>query len=218
MRRLLAVAVIAMAMAVAWASQGAIAREGSLVPDPAKEEEFVAKINDLRAAQGLARLTVHGELAAKARDWAETMAEAGDIWHSNLPDGITVRWRRLGENVGTGGTVDALHQAFVDSPSHYENLVDPGFRYVGVGVFLDADETIFVSEVFMELASQPAPATPAPNTGTPTSPGATPAQPISNVKAGPGSPDGATTSGPGAVNEPSSRLVSVLGQLRALDA
>ena len=217
MRRLLAVAVIVMMMAVAWASQGAFAREGGLVPDPAKEEEFVAKINDLRAAQGLAQLTVHGELAAKARDWAQTMAEGGDIWHSNLPDGITVQWRRLGENVGTGGTVDALHQAFVDSPSHYENLVDPGFRYVGIGVFLDADETIFVSEVFMELASQPAPATPAPNTGTPTSPGGTPAQPISNVKAGSGPPDGVTRGEPGAASEPSSRLVSVLGQLRALD-
>lgn len=217
MRRLLAATAI-VTVTVMGAPHGASAEEG-LANDPAKEDEFVAKINDLRASQGLGQLQVHDQLTAKARDWAATMAEAGDIWHSNLPDGITVQWRRLGENVGMGGTVDALHQAFIDSPSHYENLVDPGFRYVGIGVFLDADETIFVSEVFMELASQPAPATPAPSTGTPTSDDGR-ALPVSSVKPG-SSPSGERVRGaPGVGSDharPSARLVSQLGRLHALD-
>lgn len=221
MRRLVAGTAMVMT-AVLAVPQGATAQEGGLVNDPAKENEFVTRINALRADHGLGTLQIHGQLTAKARDWAETMAEAGQIWHSNLPDGVTVQWKRLGENVGMGGTVDALHQAFIDSPSHYENLVDPGFRYVGIGVFLDADGTVFVSEVFMELASQPAPATPAPSTGTPNSPDDA-AQPISNVVSpGPSSGGERPRSAPARAGDapgpgPSPRLVSVLDRLRTLD-
>lgn len=219
---MLAAAAVVTTVVVMGAPQGAAAREGGLVNDPAKEAEFVARINDLRADQGLVALKVHNQLVAKARDWAETMGEAGEIWHSHLPDGVTVKWRRLGENVGMGGTVDALHEAFVASPGHYENLIDPGFRYVGIGVFLDAEGTIFVSEVFMELASQPAPATPAPTTGTPSSSPGT-AQPISNVTPGSEAADGERFRGDGdgaAVGDvpgPSPRLTSVLDRLHALD-
>jgi hypothetical protein len=97
------------------------------------------------------------------------MAAANNIFHSNLADGAPPEWVRLGENVGRGPSVDAIHNALVASPEHYRNLTDPGFRYVGVGV-VNANGTLFVSEVFMESASQPAPSTSAPAAGT-SSPG-----------------------------------------------
>lgn len=192
-----------------------------LVNDPEKESEFVTMINDLRQSEGLGTLEVHEQLTAKARDWSHTMADAGEIWHSELPDGITVNWKRLGENVGMGGSVEALNQAFIDSPGHYENLIDPGFRHVGLGVTVDSDGTIFVSEVFMELASQPAPAASKPAAGTPNSSDDPPVTtdapsdeertrtvPIANT-----SDDGDAVDH----TEPSPRLSSVLTSLRALD-
>jgi hypothetical protein len=112
---------------------------------------------------------VNGALTAKAQQWAEHMAAVGGISHSNLPDGAPGEWTRLGENVGRGPSVDAIHNALVASPEHYKNLTDPGFRYVGVGV-VNANGTFYVSEVFMESASQPAPSTSAPAAATP-SPG-----------------------------------------------
>jgi len=113
------------------------------------EADFVNRINALRASQGIPRLRVKANLTNKARRWAGTMAAQDRIWHSTLSDGVTVKWQKLGENVGMGPSVAALHDAFVDSPLHYDNLVDPVFRYVGLGV-LTVNGKTFVSEVFMQ--------------------------------------------------------------------
>jgi hypothetical protein len=131
--------------------------------DPVSEEAaFVADINALRAGLGVPALEVHPNLVDKARGWAATMAAAGRIWHSTVPDGITADWAKLGENVGMGGSETGLHAAFVASPHHYDNLIDPAFTYVGVGV-VHAGAIVFVSEVFMKLApAAPPAATPAP--------------------------------------------------------
>ena len=122
------------------------------------EASFVAKINDLRTSKGLPALQVNANLVAKARGWAAGMAAAGRIWHSTLSDGITADWQKLGENVGMGGSVDGLHAAFVASPHHYENLVDPAFGQVGIGIAMSGSGTMFVAEEFMEL--MPTTATP----------------------------------------------------------
>jgi hypothetical protein len=147
------------------------------------EASFVAKINDLRASKGLPALQVNAQLVAKARAWSAGMAAAGKIWHSTLSDGITEDWKKLGENVGMGGSVDGLHTAFVNSPHHYENLVDPAFGYVGIGIVMNGN-TIYVTEEFMQLMppklpviSLPAPTTtttarPAPTTTTAPKPAA----------------------------------------------
>ena len=137
--------------------------------DPGAAGDFVGRTNGLRASLGLGGLNTNGTLVAKAQQWAEQMAAAGDISHSNLADGAPDEWTRLGENVGRGPSVEAIHNALVASPDHYKNLTDPGFRYVGVGV-VNANGTYYVSEVFMESASQPAPNTSAPAAATP-SPG-----------------------------------------------
>ena len=121
------------------------------------EASFVAKINDLRISKGLPALEVNANLVAKARGWAAGMAAAGRIWHSTLSDGITADWQKLGENVGMGGSVDGLHAAFVASPHHYENLVDPDFGYVGIGIVMSSSGTMFVSEMFMKLMPAKAP-------------------------------------------------------------
>ena len=131
------------------------------------EASFVAKINDLRASKGLPALQVDGQLVAKARAWSAGMAAAGKIWHSTLSDGITLDWKKLGENVGMGGSVDGLHTAFVNSPHHYENLVDPAFGYVGVGIVMNGS-TIYVTEEFMQLMPAKAPVVSLPVLTTPT--------------------------------------------------
>jgi hypothetical protein len=77
------------------------------------------------------------------------MAAARRIRHSRLSAGITGDWHKLGENVGMGPSEPRLHAAFVASATHLQNLVDPAFEYVGVGV-LAADGIMFVSQVFMQ--------------------------------------------------------------------
>jgi uncharacterized protein YkwD len=153
-------------MAVAWSLNAdpadarperapmALARPRAAWPREAAQAEgaFMADINRLRTSQGLPVLQMRTNLTAKARRWAATMAGHGRIWHSGLSSGITGRWHKLGENVGRGISEPHLHAAFVASDTHLANIVDPGFRYVGVGVVV-ADGIMFVSEVFMQLPS-----------------------------------------------------------------
>lgn len=133
------------------------------------EAQFVGLINQLRGSRGLAPLAVHGELTARARSWAATMASAGRIFHaSDLSAGITANWVKLGENVGVGGDVGSLFDAFVASPSHLANLVDPAYGHVGVGVVVAGDR-IYTAHRFMAVAPDAPPPPPPPPSAPPTS-------------------------------------------------
>lgn len=141
------------------APSAAVAQTGGSVTPEELEAAFVADTNRIRAEHDLAELPVEPNLVAKARDWSATMASAGKIWHSDLADGITIEWARLGENVGKGGSVESLQAAFVDSPLHYQNIVDVNWQALGIGVTVDEDDTIFVAVEFVEYpGGDPAPA------------------------------------------------------------
>lgn len=129
---------------------GVVPMGSARADDPSDEASFVAQINALRATRGAPALEIDAGLTAKARSWAGTMAGRNAISHSSLADGITAQWQKLGENVGMGGTVEALETAFVNSPRHYENLIDPAFRSVGIGVVRNAAGVLFVAEEFMQ--------------------------------------------------------------------
>ncbi len=124
--------------------------------DAAAEVDFVGRINALRQGWSQRPLQQHTVLINKARGWAQTMANAGHIYHSNLPSGVTVQWSVLGENVGVGPSVASLHDAFVRSSGHLHNLLDPRFNYVGVGVVRQGGR-MWVSEVFMQSNAPPSP-------------------------------------------------------------
>ena len=147
-------------MLAAFAATGLVPMASAHADTLSEESSFVAKINSLRTSKGLDPLTVDAGITGKARAWAQTMADKNMIWHSTLSDGVTADWQKLGENVGMGGSVDGLHVAFVNSPLHYANLVDPTFRSVGIGVVHSDTGILFVSQVFMlarSAASVPAP-------------------------------------------------------------
>jgi hypothetical protein len=141
---------------------GALALHG-LVPasaSPAGDEScFLSAINAARTAAGAAPLSVQGDLLRIARSWSQTMATAGQLFHDpNLSKLAPSSWLTLGENVGTGPTCDAIAQAFMNSPEHRRNILDPAFTTVGVGVVDSADGTVWVTEDFMGTgATVPAP-------------------------------------------------------------
>jgi len=136
--------------------------------DAGAESQFVAAINEVRARAGLPALEVNQELVGVARNWADTMVAGNDIWHNpDLGSQVSAPWVLLGENVGRGSDVQTLMQAFVDSPAHYRNLVEPRFDWVGVGVTWSPDGRMYTAHVFMDLEAAPAPApAPAPTSTT----------------------------------------------------
>ncbi len=185
------------------------------------EAAFVTDTNRIRAEHGLAELPIEPNLVAKARDWSATMAAADEIWHSDLSDGITIEWARLGENVGKGGSVEALQAAFVDSPLHYENIVEENWQAMGIGVTVDEDDTIFVTVEFVEYPdpaattdtsssepSQPDPVSPVADPGIPEPASATPPAPA---------PEEVEGSAPSTDAELATHIDLVLLDLRLLD-
>jgi hypothetical protein len=133
--------------------------------------DLTAMTNADRAAARLKALSTAGDLQSLAQRRSDEMARAGRIYHtSNLGSKVS-GWKRLGENVGRGPDLRDIETAFMNSPSHRENILDPGFSQFGVGVTFDGKEYLYVAVIFREpssTASAPAPA-PAPSpTTTPT--------------------------------------------------
>ncbi len=110
--------------------------------------EFVSKINGLRASKGLGALSVDGRLSGVAQAWAEKMAAANKISHNPALGSVPGNWTKVGENVGTGGDVDAIFDALVASSGHYRNMVEGSFNSIGVGVAVGSDNRIYTSHVF----------------------------------------------------------------------
>ncbi len=130
--------------------------------------QFVNLINRERQAAGLPLLATHLQLTRIARAHAAAMARADDaggscgdghtLHHrSPLDGGITASWYTLRENVGCtgGGGVPALHDAFMASPGHRENILAGDVTFVGVGTWRAGDGTIWVTELFMRGGQAP---------------------------------------------------------------
>lgn len=160
----LIVATVAAAWAVAspMAAGCAQAADQSLISAaPSDSAGFVASINNLRASKGLGMLSVDGNLTDIAQSWANSMGLADGISHrADLRSGVTGDWQTLGENVGVGPSVSSLMDAFIASPGHYKNLVDPRFTHVGVGT-VRVGNLLYTAHEFMAARSVAAPA-PAP--------------------------------------------------------
>lgn len=179
--------------------------------DAGLESQFVSRINSLRASKGLGQLQVSGELVGVARGWTEHMVAAGQISHNPaLGSSVSGAWTKLGENVGVGYEVESLMQAFINSPAHYRNLVDPAWTHVGVGVTVATDGRIYTTHNFMALgAAAPPPTTPP-----------APAVPVARTETPP--PPTTTTTAPPAPPPPEphptwERVTAVLAPLRSLE-
>jgi len=113
------------------------------------EQRFVDLINAERRAAGSGPLVVVPELVEPARAQAQRMIDADRIFHTSDLGSIIDGWKALGENVGRGGNIDSLHQKFMDSPDHRENLLNPAWDGVGVGVIWSGNVP-YVVEIFID--------------------------------------------------------------------
>jgi uncharacterized protein YkwD len=123
---------------------------------PEAERRLMAMVNRERRARGLAPLILDTSLRLIARQHAQEMALWGFVGHGAV-GGQTIRARfafylrpgtRVGENVAVVQTIDEGHRAFVASPAHLENMLDPAFRRVGIGVTTAGAMGIMITEDF----------------------------------------------------------------------
>jgi hypothetical protein len=185
--------------------------------DPALESQFVAGVNAVRAQAGLPPLQVHSQLTSVARSWADRQASVNAISHNpSLTAQVAGAWTLVGENVGTGPEVAPIMDAFVASPSHYANIVEPRFDFIGVGVTWGTDGRMYTTHVFMDLEASPAPApAPEPASDPAPAPSTTAPAPTTTTTTTPPPPPPPPTPPPPAAAAPE-RVAVVLDMVGAL--
>lgn len=132
--------------------------KGTTYPDV--ERQLIDAVNRQRDGGDLKALVRHTQLATKARSWAAAMASGAcgrdakrtpRVCHSKLSDGISAKWKKLGENVSKASprsNIDAVVKKF--AAENRKNILDPTFDHVGVGVAY-VGKHVYVVEVFMNL-------------------------------------------------------------------
>lgn len=107
--------------------------------------EMLARVNAARKEAGAPPLRANPKLDLAAQRHAEDML-ARDYFAHQSPEKKTVRdrardagydWRMIGENIAEGQfTVDEVMDTWLHSPGHRRNILDPGFKELGVGLAL----------------------------------------------------------------------------------
>lgn len=118
---------------------------GSNVTLKTTEKRMLDLHNKARADRGIARLCVHPALQKAARAHSTDMINRDFFSHTN-PSGKTsgarikaagYNYRTAGENIawGTGvaGSPDSIHKSWMGSSGHRTNILNKGFRKVGIG-------------------------------------------------------------------------------------
>lgn len=116
---------------------------------------FLADTNRERAAAGAAPLAANQALAGVAQRWSDQMSASGHLAHnpnlvSDIDRSVTTDWRTYGENVGTGPDVESVQAAFVNSPEHHQNMVNPAFTEVGIAVSYASNGALWVTLDFLQ--------------------------------------------------------------------
>ena len=115
------------------------------------EAEVIAKVNDIRVANGLNALRYDASLEATATVRANELnvrfshtRPDGSEWYTVNPDLM------YGENLADGyNTADAVVNAWMASPEHKANILKPDFTTVAVSTTVKDGKTYWAQEFGM---------------------------------------------------------------------
>lgn len=132
------------------------AQETSSYEITPSEEILWFKANEERAQRGIAPLELAGDASRLARRYSAAMAQKGKIAHRDSqgrgPGHRLVAGNVLvtsySENVAFHQSAPEAHNAFMNSPGHKVNLLNPEQTEMGVGIVADAQGNIYVTELF----------------------------------------------------------------------
>jgi uncharacterized protein YkwD len=129
------------------ASVATVTRSAMTVSTPVRTMRSL--INQTRSSFKRVGLRLNSRLNLVAQRHSARMAKLNRLHHNpNLVKDVgDMPWKILGENVGVGGTVNTLHTAFMNSPSHRSNILRSSYRLVGIGVLFSKGRT-WVTVVF----------------------------------------------------------------------
>lgn len=137
--------------------------------DADAEAAIVEAVNAERAKVGAAPLAVDPRLQEAARVHSKDMGDLGFFDHTSPVKGrekFTDRIREqgldkfgaAGENIAEGpfATVErsaGFMKLWMESEGHRENILDPNYRFIGVGVYVTASGDVYATQEFTKLGS-----------------------------------------------------------------
>jgi uncharacterized protein YkwD len=136
-------------------SPGGATRTGKM------QSDLFVRLNQERAARHLPAMSWDPTLANYATSWSANMASHG-FRHSNI-GALLGPYNYVGENIAAGSagtTAGSLHNAWMHSDGHRENILAPGFTRVGIGAICDGHGGIWLTEDFARPASSGYPTLP----------------------------------------------------------
>jgi uncharacterized protein YkwD len=123
---------------VAEACRNANAAAAS-APRQAMRDAVGCLVNHQRAAHGLPPLRASAPLTRSAQRWSDEMVARHRFSHGSdfagRISGAGYNWAQVGENIATGfATPRAVVRAWMADAIHCQNILDPAYRDLGVGV------------------------------------------------------------------------------------
>lgn len=127
---------------------------------PAIEEKLLEWVNKERADRGLGPLELSKDLYAVAKAHSQDMASRRKLDHMSSSGksyqdrllGSGMFFIEIGENVAASETYegDFIHQGFMESPEHRDNILNPHFDAIGIGVAYAKDNKYYVTQDFRQ--------------------------------------------------------------------
>lgn len=117
--------------------------------------ELIKIVNAEREKTGVLPLSSSEELAKPADLRAAEInisfshtRPGGERWVTVF-DKYSLEYTRAGENLANGfKTPEAVMKAWMNSPSHRANILNPDYASIGIGYFKDAKGKIYLSQLF----------------------------------------------------------------------
>lgn len=118
------------------------------MPYSSEVKEMLELVNEARAKAGAAPLKLDSALVNAANVRAEEISE---VFSHTRPDGssfstvlddFSINYYCSGENIAAGvDSAEITVNQWIDSPSHYQNMINPDYTEMGIGYYYDENST-----------------------------------------------------------------------------
>lgn len=140
------------ALLVALLLTGSFPARSAAAPErTGRRMQMLGLTNEARASHDRRVLEFAASLSRYAKQHSREMAEAGYLFHSTadeLRDALQgYDWQLGGENIGVGGSLENLQDAFMASKPHRQNILRRVYDHAAVGI-VRADGRIWVTVIF----------------------------------------------------------------------
>ena len=126
--------------------------------DSAGEARMLELVNQERQKAGVPPLTLYKELRKVARLKSEDMLVNNYFDHYSEQYGspfdmmrdFGIQYWSAGENIAKASSVDRAHNSLMNSTGHRNNILNPKYDHVGIGIIKSSEGAYFVTQMFIE--------------------------------------------------------------------